>query len=90
MCCSPLALLVDTCVVSLPHPILSTPLLRRYAAPEVSMGLPYGGKADVYSWSLLAWSVVSAKQPFEDIGRSTFYERVVVSCLLYTSDAADD
>lgn len=47
------------------------------------MGLPYGGKADVYSWSLLAWSVFSAKQPFGEIGRSTFYERVVVSAFVY-------
>ncbi|CAN0311632.1 unnamed protein product [Ascophyllum nodosum] len=50
----------------------------RYAAPEVAMGLPHGGKADVYSWSLLAWSVASSKQPFEGIGRSAFYDRVVI------------
>eukprot|EP00904_Undaria_pinnatifida_P010830 jgi/Undpi1/6878/HiC_scaffold_21.g09354.m1 len=50
----------------------------RYAAPEVSMGLPHGGKADVYSWALLAWSVVAVREPFEGIGRSVFYDRVVV------------
>ena len=58
-----------------PYPIP----VSRYAAPEVAMGLPHGGKADVYSWSLLGWSVASPKQPFEGIGRSAFYDRVVVS-----------
>ena len=43
------------------------------------MGLPHGGKADVYSWALLAWSVVAVREPFEGIGRSVFYDRVVVS-----------
>ncbi|CAM9933696.1 unnamed protein product [Pylaiella littoralis] len=50
----------------------------RYAAPEVSMALPHGDKADVYSWALLAWSVASGHPPFEGIGRSAFYARVVV------------
>lgn len=42
------------------------------------MGLPHGGKADVYSWALLAWSVVAVREPFEGVGRSVFYDRVVV------------
>lgn len=42
------------------------------------MGLAHGVKVDIYSWALLAWAVVSAREPFEAIGRSTFYERVVV------------
>eukprot|EP00752_Nemacystus_decipiens_P012811 g11346.t1 len=50
----------------------------RYAAPEVSMALPHGDRADVYSWALLAWSVASGRTPFEGIGRSAFYSRVVV------------
>ncbi|CAN0264506.1 unnamed protein product, partial [Ectocarpus fasciculatus] len=50
----------------------------RYAAPEVSMALPHGDKADVYSWALLAWAVASGSTPFEGIGRSAFYARVVV------------
>lgn len=52
---------------------------NRYAAPEVSMALPHGDRADVYSWALLAWSVASGRTPFEGIGRSAFYSRVVVS-----------
>ncbi|CAM9328051.1 unnamed protein product [Ectocarpus sp. 12 AP-2014] len=50
----------------------------RYAAPEVSMALPHGEKADVYSWALLAWAVASGRTPFEGIGRSAFYARVVI------------
>lgn len=48
------------------------------------MGLPHGGKADVYSWALLAWSVVAVRPPFEGIGRSSFFERVVVRPCRYT------
>ena len=43
------------------------------------MALPHGDKADVYSWALLAWSVASGRTPFEGLGRSAFYSRVVVS-----------
>ncbi|CAM9540900.1 unnamed protein product, partial [Hapterophycus canaliculatus] len=41
------------------------------------MALPHGEKADVYSWALLAWSVTSGRTPFEGLGRSCFYARVV-------------
>lgn len=47
------------------------------------MALPHGEKADVYSWALLAWAVASGSTPFEGIGRSAFYARVVVGFLLF-------
>lgn len=46
------------------------------------MALPHGDRADVYSWALLAWSVASGRTPFEGIGRSAFYSRVVVGCFV--------
>eukprot|EP00903_Cladosiphon_okamuranus_P020815 g19118.t2 len=60
------------------HEIVGETGSLRYSAPEVSMALPHGDKADVYSWSLLAWSVASGRTPFEGVGRSAFYSRVVV------------
>jgi len=36
----------------------------RYMSPEVARGLPYGLPADVYSFSILLWHLLSLEEPF--------------------------
>ncbi|KAL6041774.1 serine/threonine-protein kinase STY17 [Balamuthia mandrillaris] len=43
---------------------LGTP---RYMAPEVITGKPYGMKADVYSYGILLWEMVTGAIPFVDL-----------------------
>jgi serine/threonine protein kinase len=38
---------------------------RRYMAPEVFLGQHYNLKADVYSWTVVFYSMVSLQKPFE-------------------------
>jgi serine/threonine protein kinase len=38
---------------------------RRYMAPEVYQGKPYGTPADVYSYAILLWEVMSLEKAFE-------------------------
>ncbi len=38
---------------------------RRYMAPEVFQGKPYGTPADVYSYAILLWEVMSLERAFE-------------------------
>jgi serine/threonine protein kinase len=49
----------------------------RYMAPEVADGLPYNYSADVYSFGIILWELVSTKKPYEGLTRELFYERVV-------------
>lgn len=39
---------------------------RRYMAPEVYLGIPYGPPVDVYSFSILLWQILSLKTPFDN------------------------
>jgi serine/threonine protein kinase len=39
---------------------------RRYMAPEVFLGRHYNLKADVYSWTIVLYSMLSLQKPFED------------------------
>jgi serine/threonine protein kinase len=43
---------------------------QRWMAPEVCLCLPYGLKADVYSFGLLFYQLLSLKLPFGDIKES--------------------
>ena len=36
----------------------------RYMAPEVALGKPYNLKADVFSFGILLWEILSLQKPF--------------------------
>ena len=40
---------------------------RRYMAPEVFLGHHYNCKADIYSWSIVLYSMISLQKPFEQL-----------------------
>lgn len=50
----------------------------RYMAPEVVLGRSYHQSVDVYSFGILIWQVASGKVPFRDMGKKTYFDRVVV------------
>lgn len=49
----------------------------RYMSPEVAESKPYNHKADVFSFGILLWELLSYKKPFDGLNRDSFYERVV-------------
>ncbi len=49
---------------------------RRYMAPEVYMGRPYGKPADVYSFAILLWEVMTLKVAFEGESRESHAQKV--------------
>lgn len=36
----------------------------RYMAPEVGLNMPYSLSADVYSWSMIFWYILTLEPPF--------------------------
>jgi serine/threonine protein kinase len=50
----------------------------RYMAPEVVLNRTYNQSVDVYSFAVLFWQVVSGKVPFREMGKKSFFDRVVV------------
>ena len=51
---------------------------RRYMAPEVVRCDLYGFSADVYSFAILFWEIMSLKTPFPDFDTSKHFEHVVL------------
>ncbi|KAL7529785.1 hypothetical protein ACHAXR_005473 [Thalassiosira sp. AJA248-18] len=51
---------------------------RRYMAPEVCQVMPYGLSADVYSFGILFWEMLTLKAAFEKYTREKHYKEVVV------------
>ena len=49
----------------------------RYMAPEVCLGEPYNKKADVYSFSVLLWQILSLEVPYDNFDYSFFYDKVM-------------
>ena len=49
----------------------------RYMAPEVAKSRPYNHKADVYSFGIILWELLSFKKPFVGYGLDKFYDQVV-------------
>ena len=45
-------------------------------SPEVSLSQPYNCKAEVYSFSMILWQLLSHARPFEGVTASTFIDRV--------------
>ncbi|CAM9636590.1 unnamed protein product, partial [Laminaria digitata] len=50
----------------------------RYMAPELVRHEPYNAKADIYSWAILSWEVLSVSRPYTGITESSFIKRVVM------------
>jgi len=48
----------------------------RYMSPEVALTEPYNHKADVYSFSLILWTIMAGKKPFEGLGLSSLHAKV--------------
>jgi serine/threonine protein kinase len=48
----------------------------RYMAPEVALKAPYNLKADVYSWSIILWEMLSLEHPYQTLPRETFLKSV--------------
>jgi len=44
----------------------------RYMSPEVALEKPYNLKADVYSWSVLFWELLSLEMPYQSLVRERF------------------
>jgi len=51
---------------------------RRYMAPEVAQIMPYGLSADVYSFGILMWEMLSLKDAFKNLTREKHYKYVIV------------
>jgi serine/threonine protein kinase len=51
--------------------------ISRLQAPEVAQEKPYNYTADVYSFAILLWQLLSLKTPFDRFGVSIFNELVV-------------
>ncbi|CAM9256918.1 unnamed protein product [Ectocarpus sp. 12 AP-2014] len=49
----------------------------RYMAPEVALGKPYNGSADVYGFAMILWEMATMTKPFEMMGREQFLQQVV-------------
>ena len=50
---------------------------RRYMAPEVILCKDYGASADVYSFAIMAWEVLSNRTPYPFLRRDKHFEMVV-------------
>ena len=57
--------------------LLSLAGTRRYMAPEVIKGSPYGLPADVFSFSLLLWEMVHIEKPYRNLDAKQ-HERALV------------
>jgi serine/threonine protein kinase len=44
----------------------------RYMAPEVALKEPYNLKADVYSWAVILWEILSLDQPYKTLPLEQF------------------
>jgi len=49
----------------------------RYMAPEVAQCRPYNHKADVYSFGIIFWEILSGKRPYEGLTKESYYHHVV-------------
>ncbi|KAL7516969.1 hypothetical protein ACHAWX_001939, partial [Stephanocyclus meneghinianus] len=51
---------------------------RRYMAPEVAQVIPYGFSADVYSYGILVWEMMTLKPAFYNFTRARHFKEVIV------------
>eukprot|EP00594_Rhizosolenia_setigera_P014797 CAMPEP_0178959226 /NCGR_PEP_ID=MMETSP0789-20121207/12150_1 /TAXON_ID=3005 /ORGANISM="Rhizosolenia setigera, Strain CCMP 1694" /LENGTH=710 /DNA_ID=CAMNT_0020642159 /DNA_START=246 /DNA_END=2378 /DNA_ORIENTATION=- len=50
----------------------------RYMSPEVADCRPYNHKADVYSFSIVFWELLTRKRPYDGMSKEAFFDRVVL------------
>ena len=50
----------------------------RYMAPEVVLGRSYHKSVDAYSFGILIWQVASGKIPYQNMGKKTYFDKVVM------------
>lgn len=48
----------------------------RYMAPEVCLSQPYNRDCDIYSWSIVAWEILSQAIPFETLNPGQYVDLV--------------
>ncbi|CAM9728522.1 unnamed protein product, partial [Laminaria digitata] len=51
----------------------------RYMSPEVARSLPANETADVYSFAIVLWEMVSLEQPFHFYGVKNMFEQVMMA-----------
>jgi serine/threonine protein kinase len=51
---------------------------RRYMAREVGLGMDYNLKADVYSYAIILWNILSLKIPFKGYSKVEHHDEVFV------------
>ncbi len=56
---------------------LKTPLISEYVAPEVAEMRMFDEKADVFSFAMVMWSLLTMEQPYADLDRDQFYAAVI-------------
>merc|ERR1712176_1011239 len=49
----------------------------KYRAVEVTLGPHYNCKADVYSWAMVVYEMLTGLEPFWDLSKKNFVERVI-------------
>lgn len=54
--------------------------LRRWMAPEVIEHKPYGEKADVFSFGILMWELLTGRVPYEDMTPLQAHSILLTSC----------
>lgn len=62
------------------YPLPGNTGTARYMAPEVIRSEPYNTKADVFSYSVLLWEIMSLVKPFEKLPGKDVKEQVAVFC----------
>jgi serine/threonine-protein kinase TNNI3K len=58
-------------------------ILANWAAPEVIAGEPYTQAADIYSFALVLWEILSGKQPFSHIKKQSDIRKKVRKNYIY-------
>lgn len=51
---------------------------RRYMAPEVAQVIPYGLAADVYSYGIVVWEMMTLKPAYRNYTRAKHFKEVIV------------
>ena len=61
----------------MPHGSLKPGSLR-YMAPEVADNKPYGYSADMYSFGIMLWEILTTSKPYSGYSKKMHHENVVI------------